>query len=146
MGNTPEQDDDTQLKGIFHHGGKVGHNSQRDGRISEHCPDEKTEKENSSLFLSDKFSQDIKDKYNIGKVIVEAQGWKYNSNYGNKLIKEWSKELTEKYGPYFSIENLKNMRTIYLKLDEDYKNSDFLNFDFFILENIIVPDMQENMQ
>ena len=32
----------TQLKGIFHHGGKVGHNSQRDGRISEHCPDEKT--------------------------------------------------------------------------------------------------------
>ena len=34
----------------------------------------------------------------------------------------------------------------YLKLDEDYKNSDFLNFDFFILETIIVPDMQENMQ
>ena len=84
--------------------------------------------------------------HNIGKVIVEAQGWKYNSNYGNKLIKEWSKELIEKYGPYFSIENLKNILTIYLKLDEDYKNSDFLNFDFFILETIIVPDMQENMQ
>ena len=79
-----------------------------------------------------KMLNDIKVKYNIGKVIVEAQGWKYNSNYGNKLIKEWSKELIEKYGPYFSIENLKNMRTIYLKLDEDYKNSDFLNFDFFI--------------
>lgn len=93
-----------------------------------------------------KVLNDIKVKYNIGKVIVEAQGWKYNSNYGNKLIKEWSKELIEKYGSYFSIENLKNMRTIYLKLDEDYKNSDFLNFDFFILETIIVPDMQENMQ
>ena len=97
-------------------------------------------------FVYNKMLNDIKVKYNIGKVIVEAQGWKYNSNYGNKLIKEWSKELIEKYGPYFSIENLKNMRTIYLKLDEDYKNSDFLNFDFFILETIIVPDMQENMQ
>ena len=40
MGNTPGQDDGTQLKGVFHHGGKAGHNSQRDGRISEHCPDE----------------------------------------------------------------------------------------------------------
>ena len=89
---------------------------------------------------------DIKVKYNIGKVIVDAQGWKYNSNYGNRLIKEWSKDLVKQYGSYFSIENLKNMRTIYLKLDEDYNNSNYLNFDFFLLETIIIPEMKENME
>ena len=50
------------------------------------------------------------------------------------------------YGSYFSVENLKNMRTIYLKLDEDYNNSNYLNFDFFLLETIIIPEMKENMQ
>mgnify|MGYP000009662477 CR=1 FL=1 len=93
-----------------------------------------------------KMLDDIKVKYNIGKVIVDAQGWKYNSNYGNRLIKEWSKDLIKQYGSYFSIENLKNMRTIYLKLDEDYNNSNYLNFDFFLLETIIIPEMKENME
>ena len=93
-----------------------------------------------------KMLDDIKVKYNIGKVIVDAQGWKYNSNYGNRLIKEWSKDLIKQYGSYFSVENLKNMRTIYLELDEDYNNSNYLNFDFFLLETIIIPEMKENMQ
>ena len=106
---------------------------------------DKNEKVNITNKLS-KMLDDIKVKYNIGKVIVDAQGWKYNSNYGNRLIKEWSKDLIKQYGSYFSVENLKNMRTIYLKLDEDYNNSNYLNFDFFLLETIIIPEMKENMQ
>ena len=35
------QDDGTQTKGVFHHGGKTGFDSQRNGIVSEHHTNEK---------------------------------------------------------------------------------------------------------
>ena len=52
--------------------------------------------------------------FEIGKLIVEAQGGETRAKYGNGLIKEWSKELTNLYGKGYNISNLKRMRQFYL--------------------------------
>ena len=56
--------------------------------------------------------------FNIGKLIVEAQGGKNRAKYGNKLIKEWSKELTRNYGRGYDTSNLKRMRQFYLMFEK----------------------------
>ena len=52
--------------------------------------------------------------FNIGKLIVEAQGGEKRAKYGNGLIKEWSEVLTKEYGKGYDISNLKRMRQLYL--------------------------------
>ena len=52
--------------------------------------------------------------FEIGKLIIEAQGGEERAKYGNGLIKEWSKELTNLYGKGYDISNLKRMRKFYL--------------------------------
>lgn len=52
--------------------------------------------------------------FEIGKLIVEAQGGYEREKYGNGLIKEWSKVLTDKYGKGYDSSNLKRMRQFYL--------------------------------
>ena len=44
--------------------------------------------------------------WNIGRLIVEAQGGEYHAKYGNELIKKWSKKLTEQYGKGYDYTNL----------------------------------------
>ena len=56
--------------------------------------------------------------YEIGKLIVEAQGGESRAKYGNGLIKEWSKELTNLYGKGYNTSNLKRMRQFYLLLQK----------------------------
>ena len=57
---------------------------------------------------------DLDHYYNVGKLIIEAQGGEDKSKYGNKLIKEYSKKLTNELGKGYSWRNLYNMRTYYL--------------------------------
>ena len=52
--------------------------------------------------------------FEIGKLIVEAQGGEERAKYGNGLIKEWSKELTVLYGKGYDDSNLRRMRQFYL--------------------------------
>jgi len=52
--------------------------------------------------------------FEIGKLIIEAQGGKDKAKYGDGLIKEWSKELTNLYGKGYDISNLKRMRQLFL--------------------------------
>ena len=61
-----------------------------------------------------KNKSDLKSYYNVGKMLIEAQGGEERAKYGDYLIKEYSKKLTEelKYG--YSIKNLKRMRQFYL--------------------------------
>ena len=56
----------------------------------------------------------VNNYFEIGRLLVEAQGGEERAKYGNGLIKEWSIELTEKYGKGYSCSNLKNMRLFYL--------------------------------
>ena len=75
-------------------------------------------------FLDNKFYHEAKDYsknkkdletyYNVGKLIIEAQGGEERAKYGNKLIKEYSKKLTEELGKGYSTRNLKYMRKFYL--------------------------------
>ena len=58
--------------------------------------------------------KDLEGYYNVGKLLIEAQGGETRAKYGNQLIKEYSKRLTSELGKGFSVQNLKNMRRFYL--------------------------------
>jgi len=57
---------------------------------------------------------DLSTYYNVGKLLVEAQGGEERAKYGNKLIKEYSNKLTKELGKGYSETNLKYMRQFYL--------------------------------
>lgn len=59
-------------------------------------------------------SDTLKSYYNIGKLLVEAQGGEKRAKYGNRLIKEWSVKLVEQYGRGYDVSNLKRMRKFYV--------------------------------
>ena len=52
--------------------------------------------------------------YNVGKLLVEAQGGENRAKYGDSLIKEYSKRLTFELGKGYSTRSLKYMRQFYL--------------------------------
>ena len=45
---------------------------------------------------------DLMTYYNVGKLLIEAQGGETQNEYGNKLIKEYSKKLTIELGKGYS--------------------------------------------
>ena len=51
--------------------------------------------------------------WNIGRLIVEAQGGESRAKYGNELIKEWSIKLSKLYGKNYGERNLRYMRQFY---------------------------------
>ena len=55
----------------------------------------------------------LNNYWNIGKLIVEAQGGAKNSKYGNTLIKSWSIEYTKNYGSGYSYANMARFRQFY---------------------------------
>ena len=52
--------------------------------------------------------------WNIGREIVTRQGGAERARYGDGLIGDLSKQLTEEYGKGFNERNLRNMRQFYL--------------------------------
>ena len=52
--------------------------------------------------------------WNIGRLIIEAQGGERRAKYGNELIKKWSIKLTELYGKGYDATNLRKFRQFYL--------------------------------
>ena len=52
--------------------------------------------------------------YNVGKLLIEAQGGEERAKYGDNLIKEYSKKLTNELGKGYSTRNLKYMRRFYI--------------------------------
>ena len=59
-------------------------------------------------------SETLKNYWNIGKLLIEAQGGEARAKYGNGLIKEWSKVFVEKYGKGYDSRNLRRMRQFYV--------------------------------
>ena len=57
---------------------------------------------------------DLNTYYNVGKLLIEAQGGEERAKYGNKLIEEYSFKLTKELGIGYSTRNLKRMRKFYL--------------------------------
>lgn len=56
----------------------------------------------------------ITNNWNIGRLIVEAQGGSKRAKYGNELIKKWSIKYTKKYGNGYSYTNMTRFRQFYL--------------------------------
>ena len=61
-----------------------------------------------------KNKSDLNAYFEVGRLIVEAQGGEKRAKYGNKLIKEYSEKLTNELGKGYKVSNLKNMRQFYL--------------------------------
>ena len=66
-----------------------------------------------------KNKNDLTTYYNVGKLLVEAQGGEKRSEYGNKLIKEYSLKLTNELGRGYKWRNLYNMRLYYIFVSQN---------------------------
>ncbi len=62
-----------------------------------------------------KNKSDLNAYYEVGRLIVEAQGGEKRAKYGNKLIRDYSERLTIELGKGYTISNLRKMRQFYLK-------------------------------
>lgn len=73
----------------------------------------KSEINKRARYLKD--NSDILNTYwEIGKLIVEAQGGESRAKYGDSLIKNWSEKLVKLYGSGYRTTSLKYMRQFYM--------------------------------
>ena len=78
----------------------------------------KTELINNEIYKKvkdySKNRSDLTTYYNVGKLIIEAQGGEARAKYGDGLIKEYSKKLMIELDKKYSYRNLMYMRKFYL--------------------------------
>ena len=60
-------------------------------------------------------SETLYTYWNIGRLIVEAQGDEKRAKYGDGLIKEWGCKLSKEYGKSYDQRSLRRARTIYIQ-------------------------------
>ena len=65
-----------------------------------------------------KNKSDLNSYYEVGRLIVEAQGGEKRAKYGNRLIKEYSEKLTKELGKGYGQRNLAFMRKFYLEFEK----------------------------
>ena len=65
-----------------------------------------------------KNKSDLNTYFEVGRLIVEAQGGEARAKYGNKLIKEYSEKLTKELGKGYTYTNLSRMRQFYLLMQK----------------------------
>ena len=58
---------------------------------------------------------DLETYYNVGKLIVEAQGGEDRAKYGNNLIKEYTNKLITETNLKYTERSLRRMRQFYIK-------------------------------
>ena len=59
-------------------------------------------------------SDTLRTYWEIGRLIVAAQGGKSRAKYGNNFLQEWGKEYSYRYGKNYDISSLKRIRKFYL--------------------------------
>ena len=65
----------------------------------------------------------IKTYYEIGRLLIKAQGGEEKAKYGDGLIKKWSEKLTKEYGNGYSEKNLKRMRKFYIYFKNEKRST-----------------------
>ena len=70
-----------------------------------------------------KNKSDLRTYYNVGKLLIKAQGGEEKAKYGDNLIREYSKKLTKDLGSKYSYRNLFNMRKFYINFKDDIVNA-----------------------
>ena len=61
-----------------------------------------------------KNKNELSTYYNVGKLLIEAQGGEDKAKYGNALIKEYSEKLTNEIGRGYTFSALSRMRQFYM--------------------------------
>lgn len=56
----------------------------------------------------------LNNNWNIGRLLVEAQGGEIHAKRGNELIKKWSYEFTKNYGKGYDGSNLRRFRQFFI--------------------------------
>ena len=91
-----------------------------------------------------KNKSDLNAYYEVGRLIVEAQGGEARAKYGNKLIKEYSEKLTKELGKGYGISNLKDMRQVYLKFKKRRTLFGELSWNHYVVLSRLNSDMEIN--
>ena len=71
--------------------------------------------------------------YNVGKLIIEAQGGEEKAKYGDSLIKDYSRRLTKELGKGYSSTNLKYMRQFYILFQKGQALPDQLTWSHIVI-------------
>ncbi len=66
-----------------------------------------------------KNKSDLNSYYEVGRLLIEAQGGEERAKYGIRMIKEYFERLTKELGKGYGIFNLKRMRQFYLVIQKD---------------------------
>ena len=75
---------------------------------------------------------DLSTYYEVGKLLIEAQGGENRAKYGDSLIKEYSIKLTNEMGKKYDITILKRMRQFYLLILKGATMSHQLNWSHYV--------------
>ena len=75
---------------------------------------------------------DLNTYYEVGKLLIEAQGGEDRAKYGDGLIKEYSIKLTNEMGKKYDITILKRMRQFYLLILKGATMSHQLNWSHYV--------------
>ena len=65
-----------------------------------------------------KNKSDLMTYYNVGKLLIEAQGGEDRAKYGDGLIKNFANKLQTEVNKKYNITNLKRMRQFYLLIEK----------------------------
>lgn len=65
-----------------------------------------------------KNKNDLSTYYEVGRLLIEAQGGEKRAKYGDNLIKEYSLRLTKELGNKYNTTTLKRMRKFYLIIEK----------------------------
>ena len=85
---------------------------------------------------------DLSTYYEVGKLLIEAQGGEDRAKYGDGLIKEYSEKLTKDLGKKYSITSLKYMRMFYLFVEKSQPPADQLTWSHYC-ELLPLKDINE---
>ena len=85
---------------------------------------------------------DLSTYYEVGKLLIEAQGGEDRAKYGDGLIKEYSEKLTKDLGKKYSITSLKYMRMFYLLVEKSQPPADQLTWSHYC-ELLSLKDINE---
>ena len=84
----------------------------------------------------------LENYYEIGRLIIEAQGGEERAKYGDKIIKEYSTKLTSELNGKYSETLLKNIRQFYLLIEKCPTLSDKLSWSHYV-EIIWLSDLNK---
>ena len=75
---------------------------------------------------------DLETYYNVGKILVEAQGGEKRANYGDNLIKEYSNKLMIEVGKQYNYKTLFKMRKFYYMVEKVATVSQQLTWSHYV--------------